>query len=157
MVCNKMISLGYMGSLQMVQLALEALPACLRLSRSYIHQPMCRPKSSAVALSSKTRPENPQVLLAHDIFLLLVQMVQLALELLVDKQGQLDPAYINPNLAAVQHTSVLQQHLSSSSNASLTDDLSSWAATAGEPTQRLLRIMSRLVKLESKLCSLLLI
>ena len=81
------------------------------------------------------------------MFLLPVQMVQLALELLVDKQGQLDPAYINSNLAAVQHTSVLQQHLSSSSNASLTDHLSGWAAAAGEPTQRLLRIMSRLVKL----------
>ena len=34
-----------------------------------------------------------------------VQMVQLALELLIDRQGELGPAYINPSLAESQLTS----------------------------------------------------
>ena len=64
-------------------------------------------------------------------------MVQLALELLVDRQGELDPVYINPNLAEEQPTSILQQHLSSTANAGLTQGLSDKAATAKQPSQRL--------------------
>ncbi len=72
-----------------------------------------------------------------------MQMVELALELLVNSAGELDPAYCKSNLSEEEHVSFLQQHLSSSFNADLTDDLSKWAKDAGDPTQRLLRLVCR--------------
>lgn len=70
-------------------------------------------------------------------------MVQLALELLVSRSGELDRAYCQQDLPDVEHVSVLQKHLSSAFNADLVGPVSDWAEKAGEPTERLLRLACR--------------
>ncbi|KAL3131548.1 hypothetical protein ABBQ38_007850 [Trebouxia sp. C0009 RCD-2024] len=69
-------------------------------------------------------------------------MIQLALEMLLTQSGDLDPVYIK-SLSEVQHLSVIQQHLSTERNAGLAGALQAWAAQAGEPVMRLLRLTSR--------------
>lgn len=71
-------------------------------------------------------------------------MIQLALEMLLTQSGDLDPVYIK-SLSEVQHLSVIQQHLSTERNAGLAGALQAWAAQAGEPVMRLLRLTSRWV------------
>lgn len=71
-----------------------------------------------------------------------MQMVQLAVDMLLTGSGDLDPVYIK-SMSEVQHLSVIQQHLSTDCNACMTEALESWAAQAGEPIMRLLRLTSR--------------
>ena len=70
-------------------------------------------------------------------------MVKLALELLVDSCGQLDPLYCKSELSHEEYVSILQKHLSRAWNAGLAGPLSGWAQQAGEPTYRLLRLTCR--------------
>ena len=77
------------------------------------------------------------------------QMVELALELMVNSAGELDPIYVKQDLSEEQHVSMLQRHVSSSMNANMTDALFGWAKQAGEPTERLLRLCSRSVQYQT--------